>query len=319
MWTRSLCLAALFVVSLPCVAQITPSLTADEIMARVAANTDRDDDARAHYVYVQHTQMISSSGKSVMCEETTDARVTPGTHGSEQQMLKLDGRRRDGKRYIAYTEPLKDKPHGADIDGPPDRDLTKEARKQRRKDGLRNDEDEDLDQQLVEHVRKNLTNEKSKDGLHAGLFPLTGKAQPGYNFALKGRERRNGHDTFHIVFTPREKSHYDWRGDAWIDTEAFQPVVVQTALAHNIPFAVRALLGTSIPGLGFTATYAPQPDGVWFPATFGTEFKLNVLFFFHRSIALSVENRDFEKTHTASRIVADSDLPEPLPTTPGEK
>ena len=74
-------------------------------------------------------------------------------------------------------------------------------------------------------------------------------------------------------------------------------------MAKNIPIAVRILLGTSLPGLGFAVTYAPQPDGVWFPASFGTEFKINVLFFFHRNIALSVENRDFEKTHVDSRIL----------------
>ena len=91
-----------------------------------------------------------------------------------------------------------------------------------------------------------------------------------------------------------------------IDTEAFEPVVVQTALSRNIPFAVRALLGTSVPGLGFSATYAAQPDGTWFPVSFGSEFKINVLFFFHRTITINAENRDFQQTHVESRILPPS-------------
>lgn len=90
-----------------------------------------------------------------------------------------------------------------------------------------------------------------------------------------------------------------------VDT-AFQPVVVQTRLSHNIPFAVRTLLGTSLPGLGFTAIYAAQPSGTWFPVSFGSEFRINMLFFFHRTITIAAENRNFEQTHVNSRIVSDT-------------
>ncbi len=141
------------------------------------------------------------------------------------------------------------------------------------------------------------------------LYRKTSKAQSEYAYTLKGRERRNERDVYHLTFTPKDKDDYGWRGDAWVDTEAFQPVMVQTAMAKNIPFAVRMLLGISLPGLGFAATYAPQPSGTWFPVTFGSEFKINVLFFFHRTIAISVENRDFEKTHVESRIVSVGESP----------
>jgi hypothetical protein len=77
-------------------------------------------------------------------------------------------------------------------------------------------------------------------------------------------------------------------------------------MARKIPFAVRTFLGTNLPGLGFTVTYAPQPDGVWFPVTFSTEFKIHVLFFFNREVILNAENREFEKTHVTSRIVGDA-------------
>ena len=71
---------------------------------------------------------------------------------------------------------------------------------------------------------------------------LTSKAKAEYLFALKGRERRNGVDTFQITFTPRDKDDYGWRGDVWVDAVAFQPVIVQIAMSKNLPFAVRALV-----------------------------------------------------------------------------
>jgi hypothetical protein len=80
-------------------------------------------------------------------------------------------------------------------------------------------------------------------------------------------------------------------------------VLVRTAMSRKIPFAVRTLLGTSLPGLGFTVIYAPQPDAVWFPISFGTEFKLHLFFFFNREIVINAENRDFVKTHVSSHIV----------------
>ena len=66
------------------------------------------------------------------------------------------------------------------------------------------------------------------------------------------------------------------------------------------------IVGTNVPGLGFTVTYAPQPDRLWFPVTFSTEFRIKVLFFFNRQIILDAQNRNFEKTHVTSRIVGDA-------------
>ena len=153
-------------------------------------------------------------------------------------------------------------------------------------------------------MRNGLTNGHSKDGIGAGLFPLTSKSRADYNFHLLGREHMNGREVFHLTFLPKDKDDFSWKGDAYIDTAAFQPVLVRTDMSRKIPFAVRTLLGTSLPGLGFTVAYAPQPGGVWFPVSFGTEFKLHVLFFFSREITLSAENRDFEQTHVNSRILA---------------
>jgi hypothetical protein len=123
-------------------------------------------------------------------------------------------------------------------------------------------------------------------------------------FDLKGREPKNGHDTFHIAFHPKDKTDFSWKGEAWIDADAFQPVVVRTALSRSLPFGVRALLGTNVPGLGFTVIYAPQPGGVWFPVSFGTEFKIRVLFFFNRQIVVAAENGSFERTHVSTTVHA---------------
>ena len=63
------------------------------------------------------------------------------------------------------------------------------------------------------------------------------------------------------------------------------------------------MFGASFPGLGFTVVYAPQADGLWFPVTFSTEFRIRVLYFFHREILLDAQNCDFEKTYTDSKVL----------------
>jgi hypothetical protein len=288
-------LAALLVVA-SASAQTPPDspLSAEAIMARVAANQDATESARATYVYIQHARVLSLKGNKIMCEEITDSRITPSGKSSHQELLKLNGRVLKKSGYTTYNTPSKQRSSKITIH--PSQDPIQEA-------------PDDLDVDLVEDLRSSFTNDDTKDGLGSDLFPLTTEEQKGMTFTLVGREQRNGRSVFHITFRPKDKSDADWKGDAYIDTEAFQPVLVSTAMAHKIPFAVRTVLGTSLPGLGFTVTYAPQQDGVWFPTTFGTEFKLNVLFFLHRQIVIASENRDFEKTHVSSHILTDTVQP----------
>lgn len=300
-------------------AQHLPSV--DSVMIRVAVNQDAAEAERAHYVYVQHTRMASRRGKAVMCEEITDYRFTPSADDTHEQLLKVDGRFLKNHKYVAYSALLprdEDKPKDADKDKDKNKDQAstndKDAKDKRDKDKKDKDKDpifdpnsnETLDRDLVENLRWNLIHDKSKDGISAHLFPLTSKDQADYAFHMVGRERLNDRNVFHITFRPNKKDDFGWSGDAYIDTQAFQPVLVTTGMARKIPFAVRTLLGTDVPGLGFTITYAPQPDGVWFPVTFSTEFKIHVLYFFHRQVFLNAENRDFEKTHVTSRIVGDA-------------
>jgi hypothetical protein len=304
----------------PSLAQQTVSPTAEAIMARVAANQDRSELERTHYIYVQHGHTISRKGKTIRCEETTDYRITPTKEGSAQTLLALDGRLLRKGKYIHYTSLEPDKSETSDKKDPQDKTPAKQDADEHpslRAVAAAEDDDDTMDRDLVENMRKNLTAGKSKDGIGADLFPLTSKTQADYQFRMLGRELKNGRDCFHVAFAPKDKNDYGWKGDAWIDTTAYEPVVIRTAMAKNIPLAVRMLLGTSVPGLGFTIIYTPQtsdnkeepakPDNVWFPVSFGTEFKLNVLFFIHRTIVLDVQNRDFEKTHVSSTIVEKPD------------
>ena len=266
-------------------------------MARVATNQDRAEEARRHYVYIQHAKVVSRKGHTIMCEETTDSRITPTESASHAELLKLDGRLLRKGNYLTYNA----LPAKAAKDDPPKSSL--ETSHDSTTVTLTDNED-DTDVDLVENTRANLTRyDKSKDGIDPRLFPLTSKNQPDYDFHLVGPERLNNRDVFHITFRPKVKDDFGWKGDAYIDTATFQPVVVRTEMSRKVPFAVRTLLGTNVPGLGFTIVYAPQPDGVWFPVNFGTEFKIHVLFFFSRDITINAENRNFEKTHTDSKIL----------------
>ena len=134
------------------------------------------------------------------------------------------------------------------------------------------------------------------------LFPLTSEQQKDYDFKLLGQEEQAGRSVYHIGFRPKDKNDITWAGEAYIDAAEFQPVRVFTKLSRRIPFAVRTLLGTDLPGLGFSVVYKRQEDGVWFPATFGTEFRIHALFFINRNVSVSLENTDFQHTHVESRM-----------------
>lgn len=276
-------------------------------MSRVAVNQDRTQAERKHFTFVQHVRVLSRKGSKAMCEEVTDSRVTPGEKGQQQTLLSLQGRAvaRSGE-VVVYHEPPAKPAKAAESPG---KDKAEDGDSVVLKDAAHGGREvtvPDTDVDLVEHMRDNLLKEDSKDGMAEGLFPLTTEHQREMRFVLKGRESRNGRDCFHIAFAPKDDSDFDWKGDAWIDAAAFEPVVIRTALSRKIPLAVRLMLGTNLPGLGFTAVYAPQADSggqeVWFPASFGTEFKVNVLFMFHRQIVLSAENRDFERTHVSATL-----------------
>jgi hypothetical protein len=249
------------------------ALTADQIMQRVATNQDQALELRRQYVYKQHIHVASrkTNGK-LMREETADYDVFPTANSSNKKLNQLQGKFWNKNQYTTYSgEPVPD--------------------------------DDRLDGDLVSDFRNDLANEKrSKDGLAMNLFPLTTKEQAKYVFKLLPDQTMNGRDVYRVRFDPKDKDETDWAGEAFIDKQDFQPVMIFTKLSHKIPFFVRTTLGTDLPGVGFSVTYKRQPDGVWFPVTFGTEFRLKAVFFINRDISVSLQNSDFEHTHVDSTV-----------------
>ena len=248
-------------------------LTADAIMARVAANQDRSEELRKQYVYRQHTHILTHrpKGGRLLREETADYDVVPTPDGTQKELKLLTGRYWSKGKYETFQgEPIP--------------------------------EAESLDGSLIHDFREDLSNEKTKDGLAKDLFPLTTEGQKDYNFTLLRQEMQEGRSVYHIGFRPKDKNDITWAGEAYIDAAEFQPVRVFTKLSRRIPFGVRTFLGTDLPGIGFNVVYKRQEDGVWFPATFGTEFRIHALFFINRDVSVSLENADFQHTHVESKM-----------------
>jgi len=247
-------------------------LTGDEIMARVAANQDKAVELRAHYIYRQHTHATShkTNGK-LMREETDDYDVFPAAHGADRKLLSLSGRYWHKGKYETFDgQPVPD-------EGTLDADLTHD---------IMNDREQ----------------HSTRDGVGSHSFPLTSDKQKDYEFRLIGEETLKGRAVYHVHFEPRDKHDVDWSGEAFIDKEEFQPVNVFTKLSRKLPFFVRGVLGVDLPGVGFNVQYVRLEQGVWFPETFGTEFEINLFHFYRRTIAMSLKNYDFRKTHVDTKV-----------------
>jgi hypothetical protein len=253
-------------------ARADDSLAAEAVMARVATNQDSSEKLRSQYVYHQRIQVISKkpSGK-VLREETADYQVVPKPDHTERNLEQLTGRYWHKGKYQAFSgEPV------------PDPDST--------------------DGELVHDFREDVTNEESKDGLAHDLFPLTSEEQKNYKFRLIDHEPFEGRQAYHVAFTPKDDEDTDWAGEAYIDAQEFEPIYVFTKLSQPLPFGVRKFLGIDLPGLGFAVHYRRQDDGVWFPASLGSEFRIRVFFVFNRTMTVSLENKAFEHTHVQTKI-----------------
>jgi len=249
-------------------------LTPDEIMAKVAANQDRSEALRKEFVYRQHVHILTHKpGGKMLREETADYDVTPTPDGTEKKLQKLTGRYVVKGKY----EMFEGEPAPAE---------------------------DSLDGDLIKNFRNDLANDKSKDGLAKDLFPLTTEEQKEYQFTFLGQETQDGRSVYHIGFKPKDKDEMTWAGEAYIDAAEFEPVRVFTKLSRRMPFMIRTMLGTDLPGIGFNVVYARQEDGVWFPSTFGTEFRIRALFFINREVSVSLENSAFERAKVKSKVTA---------------
>jgi len=250
-----------------------PSPSVDAIMARVAANQDRAEQARAEYVYQQriHVATLRTNGKLAR-EETADYLVAPTPDGTKKELKHIEGRYWRKGKYLAFQ--------GEPVPG----------------DGW-------VDSSIVQSFRDDLSNDKSKDGLSHDLFPLTSGEQKQYRFDLVGEDTVKGRRVYRVRFRPRDKGELTWAGEAMIDAEEFEPLRVYTKLSRRIPFFVRTLLGTDVPGVGFNVEYKRFDEGVWFPVSFGTEFRLRAVFFINRDITVALVNSAFQRAKVQSRIL----------------
>jgi hypothetical protein len=246
-----------------------------EILRRVAENQEKAVAARLSIVYTQETRTrLMRGGGKLAREEKRRYTVTPTATATNKKLDLFEGQYRKGGKLLPYTDP-KFRHKEMDIDG-----------------------------DLVEDMTDDMVNDKeSRDGIPKNLFPLTAKEQEHYTFHLAGVQKANGVDAIRVAFEPKKgQEERPWTGEVLVDPVEFQPIRVVTRLSFNIPWAVKVFLGTNIRQLGYTVTYRKVVGGLWFPISYGTEFHLRVLFGYARTIALSLDNRDFRQASADSTI-----------------
>ena len=260
-------------------------LTAGEIMARVAANQDRADQMRADFVYHQDVLIrLNRANGKLAREELSEYTVTPTPDGTRKERLLFRGKYMDHGKEVEFDKP-----------GYEHKKI-------------------DVDAGLLTGLSDSFANDKkSRDGIEHDLFPLTSKQQRKYVFHWEGMEDYRGTPVYRITFEPKKKpalldadeegdDEDVWAGEALIDRDAFQPVLITTRLAEKIPLWVKAVFGTDIKALGFKVTYEKFDQGLWFPVTYGGEFQLKALFLYSRKIGISMRNSDFHRADVHSHV-----------------
>lgn len=256
----------------------------NSIMAQVATNQAKSREQRTQWIFEQHQllRMVRGGGR-IAREEHREYLVLPDRRGVKKQLTHFDGKYQKHSAYISYDQP------GYEYKGL------------------------DLDGSLIDGLSTGLTDdERSVDGIEADLFPLTYHQQLKYDFRLVGGlENYRGRKVWRVHFEPKTKAslldadetgHAIWKGEALIDAEEYQPVAVTTSLATKLPAAVRILLGTNIRGLGFSLEYGKVADGVWFPVSYGGEFEVTGLFFYRRTMSISLADSGFRHADVSSQI-----------------
>jgi hypothetical protein len=256
-----------------------PAETADSIMARVAENQDRAQSMRSAYIYHQNVLVRANYTNGKLAhEETVDYTVMPSDHGIKKERTAFLGKYREHGKVVEYHEPGQHSDHiHVQIDG-------------------------DLCDSLSEDFANN---KETKDGIEKDLFPLTAAEQKHYSFRLDGTEEYRGIQVYRVLFEPKKDDDGNedpWEGEALIDRKEFQPVLVTTHLSFKMPMAVRVVLGTNIEHVGFKVTYKKFDENIWFPVTYGGEFKVRALFFWARRVGISMQNSDFHRADVTSKV-----------------
>lgn len=255
--------------------------TIEDIACRVAENQERAEKAREAYVYDMNVFVrLKRANGAAAREESRDYVVAPGARGASRKLVKIDGAVQTGRTKTSYdTAGYRTK--GLDIDGA-----------------------------LTESLAEELLWRKDGDGPTVGWFALTPQRIDHYRFHLEGEETYRGYDVYRITFEEHgegkdgegKEGNDCWRGEALIERNEFQPVLVTTEWACRIPGAVKYLLGTNVQQIGAKISYQRFAPGVWFPVNAGGEMKLRVLFFYARTIAFSGKNAGFRKADVSTSV-----------------
>ncbi len=253
--------------------------TADAIMARVAENQNRAQEMRTAFVYHQNVMIrLQRSNGKLAREEYSEFTVTPTATGTQKQRTLFRGKFADHGKEIEFDQPASEH------------------------------KSVDIDADIANSLLDSFTNDpNSKDGIDHNLFPLTSKLQRSYKFHLEGSEEYRGIPVYRITFEPKKSTWDDDNGDPWagevlVQRDEYQPVLITTKLATKVPIVVKTFLGTDIKQLGFKVSYQRFDEGLWFPVTYGGEFKLKVLFMYSRRIGVSMQNSGFQRAKVESKI-----------------
>lgn len=260
------------------------------IMARVAANFEKAAEARRQFVYEQkvRSSLVRSNGEIARLERRQYT-VTPQPGKTEKKLTSFTGEYRLKGRSYPYDKP------GFQYKGT------------------------DLDGGILSGLTDDLVNAKdSRDGIPKSLFPLRSGELGHYRFSRKGETVVNGRRAFEIAFEPVRKGACSlvddeegcgtraWRGVAVIDVEELQPVRVHTEQAATVPWSIRVFLGSNIRQNGFSVTFTRVAENVWFPASYGTEFRFNALWGYKRTLTLSLESSGFRRADVNSTVLYDT-------------
>jgi hypothetical protein len=275
---RLLAVAALFTSTLSGQAR-----DVNRLMQQVAAHQDEAEHLRSQYTYTQKVRIraLYSNGK-LSREEYCVYNVLPTDAATKKELKEFEGRYGDKDKLVAYTKPGEPNPH---------RKI-------------------DIDSGLLPGLRDDLISDKeSRDGLGKDLFPLNSREEKKYIYTLLGEENFRGRPVYRVRFEPKKAGFDDenddesiWKGEALIDKQDEQALWVATRMAKGLPVLVKTMLGTNIRQLGFTVSYARFGDGVYFPVSYGGEFYIRAVFFYKRNFTISLENTDFHRAKTESKI-----------------
>jgi hypothetical protein len=250
-----------------------PPPTAAEIMRRAAENMNRAQVERALYVYDQNVfvRMKRANGKTAR-EESREYVIAPGEKGAKRKLVKLVGKVIEGRKEIPYSDP-KFRVKKVDIDG-------------------------------------ELTDSFAHDLLWArhgkvDWFPIHQKNLDHYSFKLEGTENYREYDVYRVTYQELKDDDGDsgcWTGEALIERNHFQPVLLTSSWDCKIPMAVKAFLGINVHHIGAKIVFRRFDNEVWFPVSCGGEMKFRVLFMYARTIAFSGSAGNFRKADVQSSI-----------------